>query len=71
MDLLEKTIEHKMQIDNEIIALERQEQKNRASDMRWFYSLQALGAIAAFIFIIGSLAIFVFLIVGDKHYAWL
>lgn len=36
MNLLEKTAEYKMQIDREILELERQEQKNRVSDMRWF-----------------------------------
>ena len=40
MTLLEKTSEHKMQVDKEILELERQEQKNRTSSMRWFYGLQ-------------------------------
>lgn len=69
--LLEKTAEHKMQIDKEIIELEKQEQKNRASDSRWFYCLQGLGAITAFIFIVWSLGIFVYLIIQNKPNAWL
>ena len=71
MNLLEKTAEHKMQIDKEILELERQEQKNRLSDMRWFYSLQGLGAITAAIFILGSLGIFAYLVINDKPNAWL
>lgn len=70
-DLVEKTAEHRMQIDKEIIELERQEQKNRASHTRWFYALQGLGAITAFVFIVGSLGIFAFLVIEDKPNAWL
>lgn len=69
--LLEKTAEHKMQIDKEIIELEKQEQKNRVSDNRWFYCLQGLGAVTAFIFIVGSLGIFAYLVIQDKPNAWL
>ena len=71
MNLLEKTAEHKMQIDKEILDLERHEQKNRVSNMRWFYSLQGLGAITAAIFILGSLGIFAYLVINDKPNAWL
>ena len=71
MDLLEKTSEHKMQIDKEIIQLEKQEQKNRKNIMHWFYGLQSLGAITALIVIIGSLAIFAYLILNDKPNSWL
>ena len=71
MSLLEKTAEHKMQMDKEIIELEKQEQKHRTSGMLWFYALQGLGAIAAFIFIIGSLVIFAYLALNDKPNAWL
>lgn len=69
--LLEKTAEHKMQMDKEIIELEKQEQKNRVSDSRWFYRLQGLGAVTAFIFIVGSLGIFAYLVIQDKPNAWL
>ncbi|MDE5592194.1 MAG: hypothetical protein K2I63_04505 [Helicobacter sp.] len=71
MNLLEKTSEHKKQMDKEIIELEKQEQKNRTSNNRWFYALQGLGAIAAFIFIVGSLGIFAYLVIQDKPNAWL
>ena len=39
--------------------------------MRWFYALQGLGALSAFIFIVGSLGIFACLVVQDKPNAWL
>lgn len=71
MNLLEKTAEHKMQIDREILELERQEQKNRVSDRRWFYSLQGLGAITAVIVIVGSLGFGAYLAINDKPNAWL
>lgn len=71
MSLLEKTTEHRMRVDKEIIELEKQEQKHRANDMRWFYALQGLGAITAFIFIVGSLVIFAYLALNDKPNAWL
>lgn len=66
MSLFEKTTEHKMQMDKEIIELEKAEQKDRRSNMHWFYSLQGLGALSAFIFIVGSLIIFAYLVVQDK-----
>ncbi|RDU58765.1 hypothetical protein [Helicobacter marmotae] len=69
--LLEKTAEHKMQMDREILELEKQEQKNRVSDSHWFYRLQSLGAITAFIYIVGSLGIFAYLVIQDKPNAWL
>lgn len=71
MNLLEKTAEHKMQMDKEIIELEKKEQKDRGSNMRWFYVLQGLGACAAFIFIVGSLLIFTYLVIQDRPNAWL
>ena len=71
MDLLEKAAEHKMQIDKEILELERQEQKNRKSSMNWFYGLQSLGAITALIVILGSLGIFTYLLINDRQEAWL
>lgn len=71
MDLLEKTAEHKMQIDKGILELEKQEQKNRKSSMNWFYGLQGLGAITASIVILGSLGIFTYLLLNDKQEAWL
>lgn len=70
MNLLEKTAEHKMQIDKEIIEIEKQEQKNRTSSMRWFYGLQSLGAITAFIVIVGSLGFGVYLAINNVN-AWL
>lgn len=39
--------------------------------MRWFYALQGLGALSAFIFIVGSLGIFAYLVVQDSPNAWL
>lgn len=71
MNLLEKTAEHTMQMDKEIIELEKQEQKNRVSSMRWFYSLQGLGAITAVIVIVGSLGFGAYLAINDKPNAWL
>lgn len=71
MNLLEKTTEHKMQMDKEIIELEKDEQRDRGSNMRWFYALQGLGALSAFIFIVGSLGIFAYLVAQDKPNAWL
>lgn len=39
--------------------------------MRWFYALQWLGVLSAFIFIVRSLGIFAYLVVQDKPNAWL
>lgn len=71
MNLLEKTAEHTMQVDKEIIELERQEQKHRASGMHWYYGSQILGVITALIFVAGIVAIFAYLAINDKPNAWL
>lgn len=70
MNLLEKATEHKMQMDKEIIELEKTEQKDRGSNMRWFYILQGFGALGAFIFIVGSLLLFAYLTLQNKPLAW-
>jgi len=71
MILLEKNVEYQRHISEEIIELERQEQKNRQSDMKSFYVLQGLGAISAFLVIMVCIGLFVYLVLNDKPYPWI
>lgn len=71
MNLLEKATEHKMQMDKEIIELEKTEQKHRESNSRLSYILQGFGVLTSFVFIVGSLILFAYLVLQDKPLAWL
>lgn len=71
MNLLEKATEHKMQMDKEIIELEKTEQKDRESNSRLSYILQGFGVLTSFVFIVGSLILFAYLVLQDKPLAWL
>ena len=70
MNLLEKTTEHKMQTDREVIEIEKKEQKNRENYMYKFYTLQSLGVLISSICILGSMGLFAYLAMQDKPNAW-
>ncbi|PAF41133.1 hypothetical protein BJI48_09010 [Helicobacter sp. 11S02596-1] len=66
MVLLEKTTDHKMNIDHKIIALEENNQKMTQYDMRKFYFWSGFGIVCAYALIFSSIGVCIFLAYNDK-----